>query len=297
MATKNTICLITGANSGIGKVTARELARQGMHILMVSRNREKAEAARQEIISATGNQRVDLLLCDLGSLDDVTRLAMDIRRNYPRLDVLMNNAGLIVNQRETTKDGFEHTFGVNHLAPFLLTNLLLDWLAKSPEPRVITVSSEAHKFARLDFSDLQATKKYSAWVAYGNSKLANILFTRKLAQEVQPLRITANSLHPGAVKTNFGSSFGGAIGMFMKLSSPFFLTSEQGAETSIFLAASPEVKEQTGLYFVKKKPKTPSKDAQSNFNMNTLWTVSKELVRLDQRMAQVKQAEQAVTKG
>jgi len=164
------IALVTGANSGIGKITARELARKGMHVLMVCRDARKGEAARQEIIAASGNSRVDLLRCDLSDQDSIVKLASAMRSQYQHLDVLVNNAGLIVEKRLTTPHGLEYTFALNHLAPYLL----LDWLRKGEDAKIITVSSEAHRFARLDFSDLQSERQYSALRAYANSKLSNI---------------------------------------------------------------------------------------------------------------------------
>jgi NAD(P)-dependent dehydrogenase (short-subunit alcohol dehydrogenase family) len=178
------------------------------------------------------------------------------------------------------------TFAVNHLAPFLLTHLLLDLLKKGDEPRIITVSSEAHRFSRLDFNDIASPKKYSAWLAYGNSKLANILFTRQLAREVEKYGITANCLHPGAVATNFGAGYKGLAGTFFSLFRPFFISPEKGAETTIYLASSPEVKAITGLYFDKRKPKKPNKEALSDFNAKKLWETSINLTKLQEHLKQ-----------
>jgi len=281
MNTQDKICLITGANSGIGKVTAMELARKGMTILMVCRNAQKGEKARQEVISAAGHQRVDLLLCDLSDQKAVRKLADEVHQRYPRLDVLINNAGLIIEKRTTTAQGLEYTFALNHLAPFLLTHLLLDLLRKSDEARIITVSSEAHRIARLDFSDLQSERKYGSMRAYANSKLANILFTRELAAQLEGERITANCLHPGVVATQFGSGFkGGFANVLLFLGRPFFISPEKGAQTSVYLASSPEVRGITGLYFDKKKPKTPSDQALSQYNAQKLWALSKQLTQL-----------------
>jgi NAD(P)-dependent dehydrogenase (short-subunit alcohol dehydrogenase family) len=286
----NKICLITGANSGIGKVTARELARQGMTVLMVCRDITKGEEAQNEIIVASGNKEVKLYQCDLSKQADIVKLSQTIHREYDRLDILINNAGGILPQRKTTADGYEMTFAVNHLAPFLLTQLLLDLIKKGNEPRIITVSSEAHKMARLDFNDLQAEKSYSSWVAYGNSKLANILFTKQLAKEVKEFGITANCLHPGVVATGFGGGYTSITGAFFSLFRPFFIDAEKGAETSIYLASSPEVKGKTGLYFKKKKPNTPSKEALSDYNAEKLWEVSLALTHAQKHINQVKTA-------
>jgi NAD(P)-dependent dehydrogenase (short-subunit alcohol dehydrogenase family) len=284
------IALVTGANSGIGKITAKELAKKGMRVLMVCRDARKGEVARNEIITESGNHRVDLLLCDLSDQESIVQLAGAIRSKYQHLDVLINNAGLIMEKRLTTPQGLEYTFALNHLAPFLLTHLLLNQLRKGDDARVITVSSEAHRFARLDFSDLQSEKKYSSMRAYANSKLANILFTRQLSSILKADGISANCLHPGVVSTNFGGSFqSGFAQMLLWLGRPFFISPEKGAETSVFLASSPEVKGMTGLYFDKKKTKKPSESALSQFNSQRLWDLSLELTKLEQRLNTMKE--------
>jgi NAD(P)-dependent dehydrogenase (short-subunit alcohol dehydrogenase family) len=279
------IVLVTGANSGIGKITAKELAKKGMRVLMVCRDARKGEAARQEIMAESGSQRVDLFLCDLSDQESIVKLAATVRSQYQHLDVLINNAGLIMEKRLTTPQGLEYTFALNHLAPFLLTHLLLDRLRKGDDPRVITVSSEAHRFARLDFNDLQSEKQYSPMRAYANAKLANILFTRQLSSILKADGISANCLHPGVVATNFGGSFqGGFPRMLLWLGRPFFISPEKGAATSVFLASSPEVKGMTGLYFDKKKPGKPSESALSQFNAQKLWDLSLGLTRVEQRL-------------
>jgi NAD(P)-dependent dehydrogenase (short-subunit alcohol dehydrogenase family) len=280
------ICLITGANSGIGKITAIELVRQGMTILMVVRNKNKGEQAREEIIAATGNNNIELYTCNLSVQAEIAQVAAEIKARHSKIDILINNAGLIIPEYQTSADGIEMTFAVNHLAPFLLTHLLLDLLKKGDEPRIITVSSEAHRFSRLDFNDIASPKKYSAWLAYGNSKLANILFTRQLAREVEKYGITANCLHPGAVATNFGAGYKGLAGTFFSLFRPFFITPEKGAQTTIYLASSPEVKATTGLYFDKRKPKKPNKEALSDFNAKKLWEISINLTKLQEHLKQ-----------
>lgn len=276
-STPNRLCLITGANSGIGLITARELARQGMDIVMVCRNAGKGEQARQQLLTASRTRKVDMLLADLSDLGSVRLLAEEVRARYGHLDVLINNAGLMLDRNSTSRQGFELTFATNHLGPFLLTNLLLDLLRKGREPRIVTVSSEAHRFARFHPDELAAPKKYSSLVAYGNSKLSNILFASELARRLAGDGITSNSLHPGAVKTSFGMGNGGAFGIVFGLFRPLMLTPEQGAQTSIYLAASPEVNGQTGLYYVKKKPKTPSSDARSDHFARELWDLSSRL--------------------
>ncbi|MBD0260563.1 MAG: SDR family oxidoreductase, partial [Cytophagales bacterium] len=275
------LCLITGANSGIGLVTARELARQGMDIIMVCRNAAKGEQARQDILAASRTKKVDLLLADLADFGSVRKLAAEVRGRYSRLDVLVNNAGLVMDQRTTTPQGIETTFATNHLGPFLLTNLLLDLVRKGHGPRIVHVSSEAHRFARFRPDDLVAPKKYTSMVAYGNSKLANILFSNELARRLAPDGITSNSLHPGVIKTNFGAGASGVFGLLSGLARPFLLTPEKGAETSIYLAASPEVKGRTGGYYDKKKPKTPSADARSDHFARELWALSSRLTEVE----------------
>jgi NAD(P)-dependent dehydrogenase (short-subunit alcohol dehydrogenase family) len=279
-STPNRLCLITGANSGIGLVTARELARQGMDLIMVCRNAAKGEQARQDVLAASRTKKVDLLLSDLADFASVRKLAAEVRDRYGHLDVLVNNAGLMIDQRTTTPQGIETTFATNHLGPFLLTNLLLDLLRKGREPRIVHVSSEAHRFARFQPDDLVMPKKYSSMVVYGNSKLANILFSNELARRLAPDGITSNSLHPGVVKTNFGSGSSSVFSLLLGLARPFLLTAEQGAETSIYLAASPEVQGRTGLYYDKKKPKTPSQDARSDYFARELWELSSRVTEM-----------------
>ena len=279
-STPNRLCLITGANSGIGLVTARELARQGMDIVMVCRNAAKGEQARQDVLAASRTKKVDLLLGDLADFGSVRKLAAEVQSRYGHLDVLVNNAGLLVDKYTTTAGGIETTFATNHLGPFLLTNLLLDLLRKGREPRIVHVSSEAHRFARFQPDDLVAPKKYRSIVAYGNSKLANVLFSNDLARRLVSDGITSNSLHPGVVKTNFGAGTSGIFGLLSGLARPFLLTPEQGAETSIYLAASPEVKGRTGLYFVKKKPAAPSRDSRSDYFARELWALSSRITEL-----------------
>jgi NAD(P)-dependent dehydrogenase (short-subunit alcohol dehydrogenase family) len=261
-----------------------------MTVLLVCRDVHKGEAARQEILAIAGHPRVDLLISDLSDQESIVQLAQEVRWKYPRLDVLIHNAGLILPQRTTTAQGLETILAVNHLAPFLLTHLLLDWLRKSKEARIITVSSEAHRLARLDWDDWQAEKKYRSWIAYANAKLGNILFTRELAARLKGENITVNCLHPGVVGTGFASSFeGGAARLMMQLARPFFLSAEQGAQTSIFLASSSEVVV-SGEYFVKKSPKSPSSQALSQYNAQRLWEISSELTRLPEWLNVMQQA-------
>ena len=276
------VCLITGANSSIGKETALALARMGATIIMVSRNAEKGEAALTEIRQRTGNDHVTLLVADLASLNSVRRLAQDFRDQHQELHVLINNAGLFNSRRILTADGDELTFAVNHLAHFLLTTLLLDLLKASAPSRIINVSSGAHSGAKINFDDLNAEAKYSGMSAYGQSKLANVLFTYELARRLEGTGVTVNALHPGVVKTGFGRNSGGATGLFFRafqtVASPFLLSADRGAETSIYLASSSEVDSVSGKYFVKKEPVQSSEASDDIAVAQKLWRVSEKLV-------------------
>jgi len=271
----NKICLISGANSGIGKVTATELAKKGAHIVMLCRNQEKAERAKSDILKVCGHDKVDIVLADLSSLKQVNEAAELINASYTHIDVLLNNAGLIMGkEREVTKDGYEMTFQVNHLSHFLLTYKLLDKVLASPKGNIINVSSEAHRFANLDFNNLQMEKKYGGLRAYANSKLMNILFTYELAKRLDSTQTVTNALHPGGVATNFGKGVSGIFGAVMKLARPFMVSEEEGAETSIYLASSEAGFAANGRYFKDKKPTAPTKVATNDYNASRLWEIS-----------------------
>lgn len=271
------VCLITGATRGIGLETAKALARLGATVVLVGRDPTRTQDALAAVRAAAPEAKADTLLADFTSLESVRKLAEDFKARYSRLDVLLNNAGLIIDRREATQDGFEATLGINHLAPFVLTNLLRDVLVASAPARVITVSSEAHRAAKLDFEDLQATRGYIPFRVYGNSKLANILFTQALARRLQGTRVTANTLHPGVVATGFGHNAKGIFRHLVKLGAPFMLTAEKGARTSVYLASSPEVEGVTGEYFIKCRKAKPSRDARDEALAERLWQVSAEL--------------------
>ena len=277
---KDKVCLITGANSGIGKVMALELAKQGAHIIMLCRNEEKAERAREEIVAACGHEQVDVVLADLASVKQIREAAEHIKQNYPKIDVLNNNAGLLMGgERELTEDGFEMTLGVNHLAPFLLTHLLLDRIDASGRGNIINVSSEAHRFAKLSFKNLQYERgDYAGWKAYCRSKLCNVLFTRELSRRLEGTCTVTNALHPGGVATNFGKGVSGVGGVLMRMVRPFMISEEKGAETSIYLATSGEGYTVSGKYFNDKKIVNPSKAAQSDYYAKRLWEASEELL-------------------
>ena len=280
-AMKDKICLVTGANSGVGKVTARELAKRGAHVIMLCRNKEKAELAKEDILKVCGHNRVDIVLADLASTDQIRDAAAYINSTYPKIDVLNNNAGLIMGgKRETTADGFEMTFGVNHLAPFLLTYLLMDKVLASDRGNIINVSSEAHRYAKLKLNDLQYEKGYSGLKAYCMSKLCNILFTKELNKKLKGTHVVTNALHPGGVASNFGKGISSFFGLMITLGRPFMISEEKGAETSIYLATSEEGFTASGLYFKDKKPVAPSKAALSDYNAQRLWEVSEELLQI-----------------
>jgi len=268
--------VVTGANSGIGKAAATELARRGAHVVMTARDRARGEAARDDVRRASGNAQVDLLLGDFAVLDQVRALAAELAR-LPGIDVLINNAGLMLSVRSETRDGFETTFQVNHLAPFLLTTLLLPKLTAKPGVRIVTVASDAHtRGGALDFDDLQSKRSYAPFAVYGRSKLANILFTRELARRLTGTGTTANSLHPGVVATGFAGD-GDASGLFamlLKLARPFMLTPEKGAATMVYLATAPEVATVSGRYFARCREKTPARYAQDDATARRLWDES-----------------------
>jgi retinol dehydrogenase 14 len=275
------VVLITGATGGIGKATAIGLAMMGAQVGITGRDLSRAEQAADDTRVVSGNSNVDAFAADMSSQTEVRRLAEDVRDAYPRLDVLVNNVGGFWAHRHTTADGLEHTFALNHLGPFLLTNLLLDRLKASAPGRVITVSSGAQAAGRIDFDDLQGSRSYSGQRAYSQSKLANIVFTNELARRLQGMGVTANSLHPGLVRTSFGSEdqarFFLIIGPLVR---PFLKTPAQGAQTSIHLASSPDVEGISGRFFVDGKPRSANKAADDGDVTARLWQVSADLVGL-----------------
>lgn len=273
------VVLITGATNGIGKVTALELAKQGYSVVIVGRNPAKTQATVSEIKLQSGSTKVDAIIADLSSLAEVRKLAAEFRQRYTRLDVLVNNAGAYYASRQESVDGYEMTFAVNHLAYFLLTNLLLDMLKASAPARIVNVSSDAHKGAKINFDDLQSTKSYGAqgFGAYGVSKLANIMFTYELARQLEGTEITVNTLHPGLVATGFGTNNGGLMKLAMRFIHRFSISPEQGADTIIYLASSPEVEGITGKYWVKRKAIQSSAASYDEAAQKRLWNVSAEM--------------------
>jgi NAD(P)-dependent dehydrogenase (short-subunit alcohol dehydrogenase family) len=275
------IVLITGGTGGIGKATAIGLARLGARVGITGRDVTRTGQVAADIRAASGNPAVDAFAADMSSQAEVRRLAIAVLETYPRLDVLINNVGGFWAHRHTTADGLEHTFALNHLAPFLLTNLLLDRLKASAPARVVTVSSGAQSSGRIDFDDLQSARNYSGQRAYSQSKLANIMFTNELARRLEGTGVTATSVHPGVVRTNFGAE--DQAWLFTVVSHvllPFLKTPAQGAQTSIYLASSPDVDGVTGQFFANRKLKIANKVAYDTALTARLWQVSADLVGL-----------------
>jgi NAD(P)-dependent dehydrogenase (short-subunit alcohol dehydrogenase family) len=268
--------LITGATSGIGRATALGLAKQGFAVVALCRDRVRGDALLDEL-RAAGAPEAGLIVADLSRQADVRRAAAEFLASQRPLHVLVNNAGVVNLHRTTTADGLETTFAVNHLAYFLLTTLLLERLRASAPARIVNVSSDAHKFAPLDFDDLQNERRYGVMRVYGQSKLANILFTVELARRLQGSGVTANSLHPGAVATGLGKNNGGWARGLIALLKPFFRTPDDGAATSLYLATSPAVDGVSGKYFVRCREKQPSRAAQDATAAQRLWSASERL--------------------
>jgi NAD(P)-dependent dehydrogenase (short-subunit alcohol dehydrogenase family) len=271
-------CLITGASSGIGRATALALAELGAALVLICRDRTRGEETVAEIAATTGNRDVLLLLADLSVQAEVRRVAADFLATDRPLHVLINNAGVVNLRRSVTVDGIEATFAVNHLAYFLLTDLLLERLRRSAPARIINVASDAHKFGGLDFADLNNERRYRAMRVYGQSKLANILFTTELARRLAGSGVTANSVHPGAVATGLGKNNGAWARGVIRLLRPFFRTPGDGAATSIYLASSPAVAAVSGKYFANCREHRPSRAARDADAARRLWDVSAEMV-------------------
>ncbi len=273
--------LVTGATGGIGKVTALELARMGANVCIVARNKSKGEATLEEIKKATGNANCELFVGDLSSMNDVRRVAQEFKAKHDKLHVLVNNAGGMFDTRQTTVDGMEYTFAFNHLAYFLLTNLLLDTLKASAPSRVISVSSAIQANGKINFDDLMGEKRYSGFGAYSASKLANVMFTYALSRRLKGAGVTINALHPGVVgTTGFGNNTGGIMKLVFLLIKRFALSPEKGAETTVYLASSNEVEGVTSKYFDKKKAVPSSALSMDEAAQERLWTESAKLVGL-----------------
>jgi NAD(P)-dependent dehydrogenase (short-subunit alcohol dehydrogenase family) len=269
------IVMITGANSGIGKQTAKVLAEKGATIIMICRNRERGENALKDLKEKTNSDKIELILADLTDPTAIQNAVTQFKGKYDKLDVLINNAGLVLSKKTITSLGYEKTFAVNHLGHFLLTNFLLDILIKSAPSRIINVSSEVHSSAHLNFEDINLSSKYRGFRAYANSKLANLLFTYELARRLKGTGVTVNALHPGFVRSNFGRR-GRKLyeRILFDIARIFAISVKRGAKTSIYLASSPEVKNITGKYFVKLKLANSSKKSYDKKAQRKLWQVS-----------------------
>src|SRR6478609_9912469 len=273
--------LVTGATGGIGEATALGLVASGAHVAITGRDRGRTEAAARGLCAA-GSGPVDLFVADLSDQSQVRAMADEILQHLPRIDVLVNNVGGFWNTRHVTADGLERTFALNHLAPFLLTNLLLDRLRQSPAARVVTVSSNAHSTGRIDFDDLQGEQSYSGARAYSQSKLANVLFTYELASRLHGTSVTANALHPGVVRTSFGAEDPAGVQRFLvPLVRPFMKSPAQGAATSIHLASAPGLTHVSGRYFANSKEKRSAGPSYDRAAAVKLWKISTDLVHVD----------------
>ncbi len=281
MKSESQVALVTGATSGLGKVTATELAKRGAQVVILARNAEKAAATQREIQATAGHARVDVLLADLADLSQVRRAAAEFNARYPRLDVLVNNAGLIFGaQRQLSPDGYELGVATNHLGPFLLTALLFDKLRASPAARIVNLASDAYGMAKPNLADFQSEQDYGALRVYGNTKLYNILFTQELARRLRAhgiANLTTNAVHPGVAATGFGAGAQGVFKLFSTLARPFMLSAAKGAETSIFLATAPEVAASSGGFYAKKKLLPVKHPFNTPEHARQLWELSQEL--------------------
>ena len=281
MSLDGKVVLVTGANAGIGLEACVKLAHMGAELVMVARDPERGQKALEEVKRRSGMTQVELMLCDFGVQAQIRELAKQFRAKHDRLDILINNAGSVSDQRRVTPDGLEQTFAVNHLGYFLLTNLLLDLLEKSAPARIVNVSSVGHRRGTIDFDNLQYEKGgYSIMSAYGRSKLANVLFTRELARRLEGKRVTVNCLHPGAVATEIWSKAPWYFKPVLAVLKLFMLSSEQGGDHIVFLAVDRTIEGQTGGYYEKDRVLYPSREAQDEAVAKRLWDVSAQLVSL-----------------
>ena len=281
------ICLVTGANSGIGRETALGLAKSGATVLVVARDRSKGEVAVSEIKKASGSKNIALFTAELTNIGEMNTLLADVKDRYGKLNILVNNAGAIFGERKTTEEGLELTFATNHLNYFIMSHLFLDLLkkgsAESKTPsRIVNVASEAHRAVRSETTDWQCENRtYNPMEVYGLSKLANILFTRELSAKLNPAEITVNCLHPGVVRTGFGTQGNwGFMGTLFNLARPFFISAEKGARTSLFLASESELQQCTGRYFKNCSEAKPSALAFNETMSKNLWETSRKITGL-----------------
>lgn len=277
MMNNQPICLITGATSGIGEITARELARQGMHVVIVGRSAARASATAERIKQATGRD-VETIIADLSAQAGVRQAAETFRNRHQQLNVLVNNAGAFFASRQVSADGIEMTWALNHLSYFLLTTLLLEPLRAGAPARIVNVASDAHRGGTIAWDDIQFDRAYNGWAAYAQSKLANILFSNELARRLEGSGVTSNALHPGFVATRFGTNNGPVMRMVMSITQLFAITPEQGAQTSIHLATAGEVAAVSGKYFAKSRETTPAPQAQDPAAAARLWELSERLL-------------------
>ncbi|WP_371804447.1 SDR family oxidoreductase [Candidatus Lokiarchaeum ossiferum] len=274
------ICMITGANSGIGKEMAVQLAKLGHQIVMICRNEERGKKALEEIKNRSGNSKIDLFIADLGNLKTIKPMVDQFIAKYPRLDVLINNAGVFKQKRTLSADGFEMIFAVAHLGHFYLTMSLLNLLKKSVPARIINVSSDIHRFFTINFNDLMFEKKYASQKAYGSAKFANVLFTKDLAKKLAGTGITVNAFHPGHVKTNMTTSNDSRfVRFFTALSGPLYTPVEKAAQTGVYLATSPEVAQISGEYFKKCAIAKSHKMTQDENYQSKLWEITEKMLK------------------
>ncbi|MGH3322167.1 MAG: SDR family NAD(P)-dependent oxidoreductase [Streptosporangiaceae bacterium] len=281
--TNGPVSVVTGASSGIGRATARGLASRGGQVLLVCRDQNRGESAADEIRRTTGNERVDVEVADLAAQASVRALADHLSARLDRLDVLVNNAGMVFGRREVGPDGIERTFALNHLGYFLLTRLLLDLLRRSAPARVVNVTSKTHMAGRIDFDDLGGETRYDGMRAYNQSKLANVLFTVELARRLEGSGVTVNCVHPGVVASGFGRDAAGLMRFGLRLARPFLRSPERGADTVVWLATAPAVEHTTGGYFVDRAERKPSPASRDETTARRLWEVSEGLTGLGRR--------------
>jgi len=278
---KGKVCVITGATSGIGVVAAERLAAMGARLVLVGRDKARGEAALAQIRRQVPGAELRIHYADLSRLAEMNHLAAEIAALEPRIDVLINNAGAMFNERRVTEDGFERTFALNHMAYFVLSNRLKERLIAAAPARIVNVASDAHRGQTLDFGDLQSAHGYRGFTVYGRSKLANILFTRELARRLAGTGVSANCLHPGFVATRFGENNSGLFRLGLGFAKRFFaLSPEKGAQTIVYLASAPEVAQRTGGYFAQSRPATPTAAAQDDGAARRLWEESARLADL-----------------
>lgn len=282
---KDKVCIVTGANSGIGKVTAIEIAKKGAKLIMVCRSKERGQEALNDVVKISGNNDVSLMLADMSSQSSILDFTKEFKSKYDRIDVLVNNAGLIVGERKLTIDGLESTFATNHMGYYLTTKWLLDLVKESKSGRIVNVASEAHRAGDINlFNDINCEKGYNSMKVYGQSKLYNIIFTYELDKRLKAdgiKNVTVNCLHPGVIASNFGSSGSVLMRFAVKIARPFLQTNEQGAETQIYLSTSPDVEGISGKYFDKKRPVKSSRISYDEKLWERLWEISENNIKVN----------------